>query len=116
MTSGEELRIRAMTRRELDRLIDWAAEEGWNPGLHDADVFWATDPEAFLAADLGGELAGGGAIVSYVRRYGFMGLFTVRRDLRGRGFGGRLWEERKRRLLERLDPPKTIGMDGVFEM
>jgi hypothetical protein len=116
MAAASDLRIRPMTRAELDVLIDWAADEGWNPGLHDADVFWATDPEAFVAAELGGQLAGGGSIVSYGRRYGFMGLFLVRRDLRGRGLGDRLWKERRRRLLERLDDPKVVGMDGVFEM
>ncbi len=113
---GDELRIRAMTRDELDVLVDWAAEEGWNPGRDDADVFWAADPEGFVAAELDGELVGGGSIVSYERRYGFMGFFIVRKDLRGRGLGDQLWHERKRRLLERLDEPRTIGLDGVFDM
>lgn len=108
--------IRQMRRHELDTLVDWAANEGWNPGLDDAQVFWSTDPEAFIAADLGGELAGGGSIVSYAGRYGFMGFFIVRSDLRGQGLGDRLWHERKQRLLARLDPPGTIGMDGVFDM
>ncbi|HLA33082.1 MAG TPA: GNAT family N-acetyltransferase, partial [Pseudomonas sp.] len=30
-----------MTRAEVDLAIDWAAAEGWNPGLHDADCFYA---------------------------------------------------------------------------
>jgi len=116
MTGGEDLRIRSMTRDELDRLVEWAAEEGWNPGRDDADVFWATDPEGFVAAELGGEMVGGGSIVAYERRFGFMGFFIVRRDRRGRGLGERLWHERKRRLLARLDEPQVIGMDGVFAM
>lgn len=33
--------IRSMTRPELDLCIQWAAAEGWNPGLHDADAFYA---------------------------------------------------------------------------
>jgi len=113
---ADEMRIRAMTRDELDLLVEWAAEEGWNPGLHDADVFWATDPEGFVAAELDGELVGGGSIVAYERRFGFMGFFIVRRDRRGHGLGDRLWHERKRRLLLRLDEPRIIGMDGVFAM
>ena len=28
--------------------MKWAEEEGWNPGPHDADVYWATDPDGFL--------------------------------------------------------------------
>jgi len=108
--------IRAMTRAELDQLVGWAADEGWNPGIDDAEVFWATDRDAFIAVEIDGEFAGGGSIVSYQRRYGFMGLFIVRRDRRGRGLGDRLWHERKRRLLARLDEPRTIGLEGVFAM
>lgn len=113
---AEQLSIRPMTRAELDVLVEWAAAEGWNPGIHDAEHFWQTDPRGFIAAELDGELVGGGAIVCYGHRFGFMGLFIVRPDLRGRGFGDRLWHERKRLLLARLKEPKLIGMDGVFAM
>ncbi len=105
-----------MTRGELDTLVEWAAREGWNPGLDDAEVFWATDPEGFIAAEIGGELIGGGSIVTYGRSYGFMGFFIMRPDHRGHGLGDRLWNERKRRLLARLDPDASVGMDGVFDM
>ncbi|MCB0057833.1 MAG: hypothetical protein KDE45_12430, partial [Caldilineaceae bacterium] len=73
-----ELSIRTMTRSEVDELVAWAAREGWNPGLHDAEIFWATDPAAFIAADLGGEMIGGGAITAYGDEFGFMGFFIVR--------------------------------------
>jgi GNAT superfamily N-acetyltransferase len=86
------------------------------PGLDDAEVFWDADPEGFVAAEIGGELAGGGSIVAYEKRYGFMGFFIMRRDYRGRGLGDRLWNERKRLLLARLDADACIAMDGVFDM
>jgi GNAT superfamily N-acetyltransferase len=111
-----DLVIRAMTRAELDVLVDWAADEGWNPGLYDADIFWDTDPEGFIAAELGGELIGGGSIVSYEGRFGFMGFFIVRPDHRGRGLGRQLWYYRRDLLISRLRAPVTIGMDGVFAM
>ncbi len=112
----EPLEIRNMTREEVGELVDWAAREGWNPGLHDADVFWATDREAFLAVECEGALAGGGAITSYAREFGFMGFFIVRPEFRGRGLGDRLWHARRERLLGRLQPGATVGLDGVFEM
>ncbi|HMB91877.1 MAG TPA: GNAT family N-acetyltransferase [Rhodothermales bacterium] len=105
-----------MTRTEVDELVAWAAREGWNPGLHDAEVFWATDPEAFIAADLEGELIGGGAITSYHGEFGFMGFFIVRPEYRGQGLGNTLWHARRDRLLKRLRPGASIGLDGVFEM
>ncbi|MDT4808701.1 Acetyltransferase (GNAT) domain protein [compost metagenome] len=108
--------IRNMLRPELDELVDWAAREGWNPGLHDAELFWATDSEAYIAADLDGQLIGGGAITSYGGEFGFMGFFIVRPEFRGRGLGDMLWHARRDRLLARLRPGASIGMDGVFAM
>lgn len=111
-----ELLIRQMTRSEVGDLVAWAAAEGWNPGLHDADLFWATDPEAFIAAEIDGQLIGGGAITAYQDAFGFMGFFIVRPAYRGRGLGNRLWHARRERLIARLTPGATIGMDGVFAM
>ncbi|MCB8985285.1 MAG: GNAT family N-acetyltransferase [Ardenticatenaceae bacterium] len=113
---SKELEIRNMSRSEVDELVAWAAREGWNPGLHDADLFWATDPEAFIAADLDGELIGGGAITAYGSEFGFMGFFIVRPEYRGQGYGNTLWHARRQRLLDRLQPGASIGMDGVFTM
>ena len=112
----DDMHIRGMTRDELDVLVEWAAREGWNPGLDDAEVFWNADPDGFVAADINGELVGGGSIVAYGKRYGFMGFFIMRPDCRGHGLGDRLWNERKRRLSARLDAGASIAMDGVFNM
>lgn len=112
----DPLTLRRMTEDEAHTLVDWAADEGWNPGLHDADVFWATDPEAFIAAELDGELIGGGTITSYDAAYGFMGLFIVRPRFRGQGLGARLWRARVQLMRGRLRPGAPIGMDGVYAM
>jgi ribosomal protein S18 acetylase RimI-like enzyme len=113
---SDQLVIRNMTRSELDELVAWAAREGWNPGLHDAGLFWGTDPAAFIAAQLDGELIGGGAITSYGGEFGFMGFFIVRPEYRGQGLGDTLWHARRERLIARLKAGASIGMDGVFTM
>ncbi len=50
--------IKTMNRKEIDIAIDWAAKEGWNPGLHDADCYYTTDPNGFLIGLLGDEKRG----------------------------------------------------------
>ena len=112
----EGILIRPMYRSELDILVSWAASEGWNPGLYDADIFWNTDPDGFIAAEIGGEMIGGGSIVSYQEKFGFMGFFIVKPEYRGHGLGTKLWFARRKILQSRLKSPACIGMDGVFEM
>jgi len=113
----KELTIRPLRREELDLAMRWAADEGWNPGPHDAEVFWRADPEGFLGSFApDGRLMASGSIVSYEGHYGFMGLFIVRPGHRGRGIGTPLWLHRRDALRARLRPGAAIGMDGVFAM
>jgi GNAT superfamily N-acetyltransferase len=105
-----------MARQELDLTLSWAAGEGWNPGLHDAEAFWAADPEGFLVAELADEVVGTGAIVRHGAEMGFMGLFIVREHHRGQGIGRQLWFKRRDLLLSRLAPGAHVAMDGVEQM
>jgi len=105
-----------MRRDEADILADWAADESWNPGKADIAIAWDTDHDAFIALRKGDDLVGGGTIFSYDKLFGFMGLFIIRRDLRGGGLGRQLWTHRLKRLRARLAPGASIGMDGVFAM
>jgi len=105
-----------MSRPEFHQLMQWAEAEGWNPGLNDEEIFWQTDPEAFIAIEDDGRMVGGGAIVSYGGLYGFMGLFIVDPARRGAGLGRALWIERRDRLRARLRVGAPIEMDGVFAM
>ncbi len=108
--------FRNLSREEFDTVVDWAAAEGWNPGKHDTDIFWATDPEAYVGAFLDDQLVGVGSIAAYGRAFGFMGFFIVKAPLRGKGIGTKFWFWRRDRLKARLAPDATIGMDGVFTM
>jgi GNAT superfamily N-acetyltransferase len=97
-----------MTRAELDVGIEWAAQEGWNPGLHDADTFHATDPDGFLGAWLGGEPVGMVSAVLYGAGFGFLGFYLVRAPFRGQGHGWALWQAALQRFGSRV-----VGLDGV---
>lgn len=116
MTLPPNFSIGQMREDEVAILGDWAAAEGWNPGLSDLEIAWKTDPQAFIALRDGDALAGGGSVFSYGGDFGFMGLFIMRADLRKRGIGSALWHWRRDHLLARLKPGAAICMDGVFEM
>ncbi len=106
-----EVMIRPMTREEMDLALRWAAEEGWNPGIHDAEAFYQACPSGFFVADRGGEVVGTVSLVSYPGDMSFAGFLMVRPDMRGRGVGGLLI----RHLLE-AGNDRNIGGDGVPAM
>jgi GNAT superfamily N-acetyltransferase len=108
MTGATELRIRAMRPDEIAIAIDWAAAEGWNPGLTDAECFKTVDPEGFLIGELDGAAAATISCVNYDERFAFLGFYIVRPDLRGRGYGLRMWN-----VAIAHAGARTIGLDGV---
>src|SRR5258708_11458702 len=93
MTCAGDLRIRAMRTEELASAVDWAAGESWNPGLSDAACFNKVDPDGFLIGELDGAPAAAISCLNYDSAFAFLGFYIVRRDLRGRGYGLRIWNE-----------------------
>ncbi len=71
-------RIRSMRRADANLALDWAAAEGWNPGLYDAAPFLATDPDAFLIGLLDGSPIACISAVAYSGAYGFIGFRSGR--------------------------------------
>jgi len=116
MKITNELQFRILDLAGVKTLVNWAALEGWNPGPHDAEVFFATDPEGFYGYFNNDEMIAGGSIVSYQKAFGFMGFFIVKPEYRFSGIGRKLWYQRRDTLLRRLNPGAAIGMDGVVAM
>lgn len=116
MDAMEEFKFQKLDLNGLKTLVNWADAEGWNPGPHDAAVYWATDPEGFYGYFIDNELIAGGSIVSYANEFGFMGFFIVKPEYRSRGIGRKLWYQRLDTLLSRLNKGASIGMDGVVAM
>lgn len=102
------LTIRALQAHEVALTTDWAATEGWNPGLNDAACFHAADDGGFLVGLLGTQAVATISVVRYGEAAGFLGLYIVRPDQRGRGLGLQLWQAGLARLAGR-----TVGLDGV---
>jgi RimJ/RimL family protein N-acetyltransferase len=100
--------IRPMRPTEIDLALDWAAAEGWNPGLHDAGAFLTVDPQGFLLGLLNGEPIACISAVNYDDSFGFLGFYIVRAEFQGRGYGLAIWNAAMAHHGSR-----NVGLDGV---
>ncbi|MBU2705820.1 GNAT family N-acetyltransferase [Zooshikella marina] len=99
-----------MKREEVNIAIDWAAKEGWNPGLHDADCYYHTDPNGFFMGLLDGKPISTLSVVKYSASFGFLGFYIVHPDYRRQGYGLKIWKSGIQYLYG-----CNIGLDGVVE-
>lgn len=100
--------FRNATAAELATILNWAAAEGWNPGLDDARAFYATDPQGFFVADLGEGPVAAISVVNHTDDIAFLGLYLCLPDHRGEGIGFGLWQHALPHAGDRV-----VGLDGV---
>ncbi len=100
--------IRSLTPEEAQTAVEWAAAEGWNPGLSDLSCFLAQDPGLFLGAFDGNDLVSVISATRYEPGFGFIGFYIARPERRGQGHGIAVWRAAMERLSGRL-----VGLDGV---
>ncbi|REG51642.1 acetyltransferase (GNAT) family protein [Paraburkholderia sp. BL6669N2] len=101
--------VRTMSAGDVALAVEWAAQEGWNPGLHDAECFRAADRDGFFIGEWRGEPVACLSAVAYGEDFGFIGLYIVKPAFRGRGFGMRIWQHGMDYLRNR-----NVGLDGVL--
>jgi ribosomal protein S18 acetylase RimI-like enzyme len=99
---------RVMSAAELDLAVEWAAREGWNPGLNDALAFRVADPAGFLVGLKDGVPVTSISVVRYGADFGFLGFYIATPEARGQGLGYRLWQAGMAHLQGR-----NVGLDGV---
>ena len=104
--------ISQMSEKEIhDVAIQWAEEEGWNPGLHDAKCFYAQNPHGFFLGRLNGQPIGCCSAVIYDENFAFFGFYIVKREFRHHGYGMEMTQHRLNYVGNR-----NIGLDGVLDM
>ncbi len=97
-----------MSPADLGTVLDWAADEGWNPGHDDAAAFLAADPAGFLVRKVSGRPVSAISVVNHSESFAFLGLYLCHPDFRGRGHGLAIWNAGLAHAGAR-----TIGLDGV---
>ncbi|MEP2530341.1 GNAT family N-acetyltransferase [Shimia sp.] len=107
---GTGMNMRIANLKDLAQILDWAADEGWNPGLGDAAGFFAADPDGFFVAEQGGALVAAISVVAHSAEFAFLGLYLCHPEFRGQGIGYSLWKH----ALDHAGT-RTVGLDGVAD-
>lgn len=100
--------VRQMTPSDLKTVLGWAAAEGWNPGLEDAEAFFCADPAGFFVKEVAGQPVAAISVVNHDAANAFLGLYICHPDFRGHGHGIEVWRAGKAHAGAR-----SIGLDGV---
>jgi hypothetical protein len=108
-----------MDRADVDLAIEWAAREGWNPGLEDAAGFHAADPEGFLISeDADGTPVATMSAVRHGDGLGFVGFYIVAPERRGEGHAIAIWRAGLEPVFETArmyaGAPPAIPVDRVY--
>lgn len=104
------LRFETAKLDEVETVLTWAAQEGWNPGLQDAQAFLAADQYGFFIARVDGEMVAAISVVNHNDTMAFLGLYLCKPEFRGKGVGFALWRHALRHAGRRC-----VGLDGVAE-
>jgi hypothetical protein len=99
--------IRVLNKKEVSTAIEWAAAEGWNPGLNDLQSFTSVDKEGFIGLFLGEILIGTISAINYNDTFSFLGFYIVHKQFRGKGYGCILWQAGMQHAGDRV-----VGLDG----
>ena len=91
-------------------LIQWAAGEGWNPGIDDSALFHATDPSGFFITHLNDCPVAGISLVKHSAEQSFLGLYLCLPEYRGTGIGLATWNHALASVSGHC-----VGLDGVVE-
>ncbi len=98
-----------MLPAQIPLLMSWARSEGFTPGRGDVAIYRHTDKQGLWVGWLDQRPIGCIAGVRYNAAYGFIGLFLVVPEERGKGYGLQLWQH----ALRHLDDLPCIGLEAA---
>ncbi|MER6310499.1 GNAT family N-acetyltransferase [Streptomyces sp. NPDC001739] len=108
MPATDELTVTTATPDDWQQVVQWAADEEWNPGREDTACFHPTDPDGFFLGRRGNRPVSAVSVVNYSASYAFLGYYLVHPDLRGQGLGLATW-----RAAVPHAGTRTVGLDAV---
>ena len=107
-----ELIIRPARASDIPEIVRWARSEEFAPGFGDVDIYRNTDKQGVWMGWVDSTPVGCIAGIKYNNIYGFIGLYIVRPEYRGQGYGHRLWEQ----ALLHLQGVKCVGLEAASHL
>lgn len=93
---------------QIKQMVDWAKQEGWNPGLNDYQLLQFADTNGFFIGILGNEPIAAISNVKYSNDFSFLGLYIVKPEFRKQGYGLQIWNH-----CLKYSGAANCGLDGV---
>jgi hypothetical protein len=104
-------KIRIASDSDILIMVEWANNEGWNPGINDHVSFQTIDPSGFFVGYIGEEVVSSISAVRYSDQFAFVGFYIVKPEYRGKGMGIQIWNHG----MNYSKDVAIVGLDGVVE-
>ena len=104
-------KIRTLETADINVVTEWARIEGFAPGIGDINIYKNTDNQGIWIGLLNDIPIGCIAGIKYNSSYGFIGLFIVLKQYRGKGYGLQLWKH----AMNYLSGISCIGLEAALD-
>lgn len=108
---NKDIKVRLMTKDDSKMVMGWAAKEGWNPGKYEVEPLYVADSTGYHLLEIDGEPVASLASVKHSQNFAFLGLYIVKPEYRGKGYGKLLWDI----VMGTLKDCTTLGLNGVID-
>ena len=105
----EQFYIRSLKDSDIENVTKWSRIEGFAPGTGDVGIYKHTDQQGLWIGSIGSIPIGCIAGIRYNQLYGFIGLFLVQKEYRGKGYGLKLWQK----AFDHLVDLPCIGLEAA---
>lgn len=108
--NSKNIYIRSMQKKDFMTLFEWVKKEEWNPGFYDFESYLLVDRDGFRMLWYDDIPVAALASIKYPHSLGYLGLYVVKPEYRGKSLGRYLWDN----TIKRMSDCKTVILNAVI--